>query len=171
MELVDLSLIRINDESGFISVHRLTQDEYLDHMSEQDYIEVFQVVCRLVCHTFPRRASAGAHHLYHRWQLCEQLIHHVIALQEWYQNMRKMVVVMKNQELTRLMSDAAWLVDVTSLKGRRSQNSFMSYICPCCFVLKTLIAGTWRRQAPSKENWVGVTPWLKWGCPPNNSLS
>ena len=110
MELVDLSLIRINSDTGFISVHRLTQDEYIDYMSPEESIEAFQVICRLICHAFPRRGTASAHHLYHLWQSCEQLIHHVIALQQGYQSVRKMGVVIEDQELTQLMADAAWFV-------------------------------------------------------------
>ena len=112
MELLDLSLIRINSDTGFISVHRLTQDQYIEHMTKEDRVEAFQVMSHLVCHAFPRRGNADAHHLYQRWQSCEQLIQHVISLQEGYQGLRQMGVSVRDEDLTRLMSDAAWLVQL-----------------------------------------------------------
>lgn len=70
--------------------------------------EAFQVMSHLLCHAFPGRKSAAVHHLYHLWQSCEQLIQHIIALQEGHHELRQDGVVMHGEDLTNLMSDAAW---------------------------------------------------------------
>lgn len=66
-ELADLSLIRLNEESGEISIHRLTQEAFLDRMSKEDRVKTFEMVLRLFRKAFPDRK--GHNHLFTRWQL------------------------------------------------------------------------------------------------------
>ncbi|KAL8896037.1 MAG: hypothetical protein Q9207_007903 [Kuettlingeria erythrocarpa] len=55
VELLDLSLIRINEETGLISLHRLTQQAFFDRMSEQERKDAFKVAFALLREAFPGR--------------------------------------------------------------------------------------------------------------------
>lgn len=106
MELLDLSLIRINEETSLISLHRLTQLAFFDRMSEQERKDTFQVAFSLLREAFPGRQ--GHHHLYTRWQTCEQLKQHVLAFQAQYEVLRKSGFSEQDAKFTWLICDTAW---------------------------------------------------------------
>ncbi|KAL7933132.1 hypothetical protein V8C35DRAFT_322549 [Trichoderma chlorosporum] len=79
-ELRDASLIRINPETGLMSVHRLLQHAY--------FLDMSAAVCKISIHNvllllrsyFPRHN--GAQHLYSQWARCAALHHHVQTLRD-----------------------------------------------------------------------------------------
>ena len=111
-ELLSLSLIRINDETGLISLHRLTQAAFFDRMSEHEREETFKVAFSLLREAFPGRQ--GHHHLYTRWQTCEQLRQHVLAFQAQYEVLRKDGFSEQDEKFTWLICDTAWQVTIPS---------------------------------------------------------
>ncbi|RWA07908.1 hypothetical protein EKO27_g7190 [Xylaria grammica] len=82
VELLDLSLIRINPETGLISIHRLVQQAYFDQMTTESCIDTFNTTFSLLREAFPDRR--GETHLYNRWPTCESLHQHVQALSRTY---------------------------------------------------------------------------------------
>ena len=88
-KLLGLSLIRTIDETGHISFYRLTQAAFFDRMSEHQREKTFKVALSLLHKGFPGRE--GHHHLYTRWQTCEQLRQHVLAFQTQYEILRKAI--------------------------------------------------------------------------------
>lgn len=106
MELLDLSLIRINEETGLISLHRLTQRAFFDRMSKEQREDAFRVAFPLLREAFPGRQ--GHHHLYTRWQICKQLRQHVLAFQAQYDFLRKDGFSEQDAKFTWLIRDTAW---------------------------------------------------------------
>ncbi|KAL8647404.1 MAG: hypothetical protein Q9210_005582 [Variospora velana] len=113
LELLNLSLIRINEETGLISLHRLTQHAFFDRMSEQERKDAFKVAFSLLREAFP--GQQGHHHLYTRWQTCEQLRQHVLAFQAQYEVLRKDSFSEQDPKFTWLICDTAWyLLEIQS---------------------------------------------------------
>jgi hypothetical protein len=86
-ELVSLSLISLNGEASLISLHRLTQQAYLDRMTLEERRGAFRVLIVLLEGSFSRTAGR---HLYTRWKLCSSLIQHVQALGDRYIELGKL---------------------------------------------------------------------------------
>lgn len=110
MELLDLSLIRINEESGLISLHRLIRAAFFDRMSKHEREDAFKTALTLLRDAFPGRQ--GHHHLYTRWQTCEQLRQHVLAFQAKYQVLRENGFSEQDEKFTWLICDTAWQVAI-----------------------------------------------------------
>ena len=70
VELLDLPLIRINEDTELIPLHRLNQPVFFDRMSKQQSEDAFRLAFPLLREAFPGRQG---HHLSTRWQTCEQL--------------------------------------------------------------------------------------------------
>ncbi|KAL9009767.1 MAG: hypothetical protein Q9173_005234 [Seirophora scorigena] len=96
----------MNEETGLISLHRLTQVAFFDRMSEQERKDTFQIAFSLLREAFPGRQ--GHHHLYTRWQTCEQLKQHVLAFQAQYEVLRKNGFSEQDAKFTWLIYDIAW---------------------------------------------------------------
>ena len=122
-ELLGLSLISINDETGLISLYRLTQAAFFDRMSEHEREETFKVALSLLRKAFPGRQ--GHYHLLTRWQRCEQLRQHVLTFQAQYEILRKDGFSEQDENFTWLICDTAWQVTVCSwvaVRGLVPQN-------------------------------------------------
>ena len=118
-ELLDSSLIRINNETGLISLHRLTQAAFFDQMSEHERERNFEIALSLLREAFPGRQ--GHHHLYTRWQTCEQLRQDVLAFQAQYEILRKDGFSEQDEKFTWLICDTAWQVTIPSCIAVRDQ--------------------------------------------------
>lgn len=113
-ELLYFSLIRINDQSNMMSIHRLTQEAYYYEISDQDRYDAFCVTYHLLCDAFPKRAFGR--HLYKSWSDCERLIHHVATLQDKYEELRYKDFTVQDENFAILMADATWyLSEISSL--------------------------------------------------------
>ena len=104
-----MSLIRFNDETGLMSLHRLTQAALFDRMSKCEREETFKAALSLLRGAFPGRQ--GHHHLFKRWQTCEQLRQHVLAQ---YEILRKDGFSEQDEKFTWLLCDTAWQVTIPS---------------------------------------------------------
>ena len=109
-ELLGLSLISINNETGLVSLHRLTQVAFFDRMWKPEREEAFKVALLLLREAFPGRQ--GHHHLWTRWHTCEQLRQHVLAFQAQYEILRKDGFSEQDERFTWLICDTAWQVTV-----------------------------------------------------------
>ncbi|KAK3377333.1 hypothetical protein B0T24DRAFT_719511 [Lasiosphaeria ovina] len=105
LELMDLSLIRINETGTMISVHRLIQLGYLDANIQKAKVEAFDIAFRLLRHSFPAR---GRGHLFDRWGICQPLAPHVLLLQRRQADLSKAGFSSKEAALTVLVTDTAW---------------------------------------------------------------
>lgn len=80
LELLDLSLIRLNDENGRLAIHRVIQEVYWTAMTDEQEFSTFRVAWLLLDAVFPK--SKGVKHMYPDWAKCELNIHNVLALQQ-----------------------------------------------------------------------------------------
>ncbi|KAK4076770.1 uncharacterized protein Triagg1_4373 [Trichoderma aggressivum f. europaeum] len=79
-ELLDASLVRINPETGLMSVHRLLQHAYfLDMSTAARKISIHNILVLLRAY-FPK--NDGANHFYSQWNRCAALHHHIQALRD-----------------------------------------------------------------------------------------
>ena len=106
LELLDLSLIRIDQKTSLISLHRLIRVSFFDRMSKQEREDAFKVALSLLYDVFPGRQAHR--HLYKLWQSCEQLTPHVLAFQAQYEILRKDGFSEQHEKLTWLICDTAW---------------------------------------------------------------
>lgn len=106
MELLDLSLIRINMDTGLISIHRLIQNAYFDRMDLFSKISAFGVCFTLLRNAFPGRD--GESHFYKRWAMCEKLHQHVQALHRVYGNIDVTEFPKQSSDYHQLVRDDAW---------------------------------------------------------------
>ena len=106
LELRNFSLIRINEETGMIFIHRQTQAAYFDRLAKDQREDAFKAALPLLRKAFPGRT--GHFHLYTRCQTCEQLRQHTLALQARYQILHKDGFSEQDESFTRLMCDTAW---------------------------------------------------------------
>lgn len=82
MELLDLSLIRINTDTGIISVHRVLQTVFFSQMPLGLQVASFHHAHGVLRSHFPQ---PGPSHLYTEWKVCNDLHHHVLALRDRYE--------------------------------------------------------------------------------------
>ncbi|KAI1273566.1 hypothetical protein F5Y07DRAFT_402296 [Xylaria sp. FL0933] len=106
MELLDLSLIRTNDETGLISIDRLVQQAYFDQMTPKSRQDVFNVTFSLLRKAFPNRR--GETHLYNCWAVCEQFHQHVQALSKMHTLLKGSGVVLNTSGYQTLIRDDIW---------------------------------------------------------------
>ncbi|KAM3446486.1 hypothetical protein MY3296_009633 [Beauveria thailandica] len=105
-ELYYKSLIRINADAATLSIHRLTQEAFYYFLSREQKQEAFLVALQLLSHSFPKRLHGR--HLYHSWNICSQLIHHVHALQEQYEELKAEGFDTQEPDFAILAADASW---------------------------------------------------------------
>ena len=101
-----MSLIKINDETGLISIHRLIQEAYYYHMPEQQRHAIFGVIYRILCEAFPKRVMRRQ--MYEVWGKCEQLIHHIEAAQDKYEDLKPSGLDVQDPALDTMLADASW---------------------------------------------------------------
>ena len=106
LELLYLSLIKINPNTGLISIHRLIQEAYLDQMSHESRLSAFTMIFSLLRKSFPPRD--GHTHLYKRWAICEQLCQHVQALHNLYFSIEANALFRQKAQYQHLIRDNAW---------------------------------------------------------------
>lgn len=106
LELLDLSLIKINVETGLISIHRLVQQAYFDQMTAEARLSAFHVICALLRKAFPDRE--GETHLFKRWAICEQLHQHVQALCKVYAWMKDNELAPRSSTYQTPIRDDIW---------------------------------------------------------------
>ncbi|KAF1957122.1 TPR-like protein [Byssothecium circinans] len=113
--LRDLSLIRINDETGFLAIHRLIQEAYFDRMDAEQKADAFKTALKLLRAAFPGRT--GHNHLYTRWQVCEQLRQHILAFQSQHEQLKEQGFFSQDEAFIRLICDCAWyLLEIQSFQ-------------------------------------------------------
>jgi hypothetical protein len=103
-----MALIKINDDSGMISIHRLIQEAYFYHLSEQERRDTFGVAYRILCEAFPKRIMGRQ--MYQVWETCEKLIHHIEAVQDKYEELRHTGLNIQEMAWHILLADASWFV-------------------------------------------------------------
>lgn len=92
-------------------------------MLEDEREETFKVALSLLRMAFPGRQ--GHHHLFTRWQTCEELRQHVLTFQAQYEILRKDGFSEQDEKLTWLICDTAWQVTVpcwVAVRGLVPQN-------------------------------------------------
>ena len=132
-EILGFTLISINDETGLISLHRLTQVAFFDRVWKHERERTFKVAFSLLRKAFPGRQ--GHHHLWTRWQTCEQLTQHVLTFQAQYEILRKDGFSEQDEKLTWLICDTAWQVTVPPWAF------LLGLLFGVCFLELTLSAG------------------------------
>ncbi|KAI1171207.1 P-loop containing nucleoside triphosphate hydrolase protein [Nemania sp. FL0916] len=125
LELLDLSLIRINGETGLISVHRLIQQAYFDQMTSQARQEAFYITFMLLRKAFPdiqgdiqREADS-----YDHWPACAQLHQHVQALSKMHALIKDSNLILASSEYQTLIRD-----DILYMLNRQQFKSAESII-------------------------------------------
>jgi predicted ATPase len=102
-----MSLIKINEDTEMISLHRLVQEAYYYHMTDEQRRETFGVAYRLLCAAFPKRELRRQ--MYQVWGTCELLIHHIEAAQDKYQELRSTTGLnVQDPALHIMLADATW---------------------------------------------------------------
>ncbi|EHK49529.1 hypothetical protein TRIATDRAFT_189576 [Trichoderma atroviride IMI 206040] len=102
VNLVDLALVRTNDTSTMLSVHRLTQLAFREHQKSCQ-VETFIRVCKILRDLFPRQDKGFA--LFNHWIDCEKLAEHVQMLCERYQSMCQASQSLYLEDFSYLLSD------------------------------------------------------------------
>lgn len=113
-----MSLIKINDDTGMISIHRLIQEAYLQHLDESQRQETCRIAYQIMCEAFPKRELRRQ--MYLVWNRCEQLIHHVAALQDRYEELRSLDFDIQDPKFDTLLADVSWYVSVLFYSHLRS---------------------------------------------------
>ncbi|UKZ53095.1 hypothetical protein TrVGV298_006883 [Trichoderma virens] len=127
-QLLRMSLIKINEDSEMISLHRLVQEAYYDYQSDTQRHETFQVIYRLLCEAFPKRELRRQ--MYQVWDTCELLIHHIEAAQDKYEALRPTGLNVQDAALYTMLADATWFCgEISSLVlgerlGRRAADAY-----------------------------------------------
>ncbi|KAI1130670.1 P-loop containing nucleoside triphosphate hydrolase protein [Nemania abortiva] len=103
--LLSLSLIRINDETGLISIHRLLQQACFDQMTIESRQDAFNIAFSLLRKAFPNRR--GETHLWNRWAVCERYHQHIHALNEMHTLMGS-ELVLDTHGFQMLICDDIW---------------------------------------------------------------
>ncbi|KAI0813767.1 hypothetical protein GGR55DRAFT_702758 [Xylaria sp. FL0064] len=106
VELRDLSLIRINDETGLVSIDPLVQQVYFDQMTIKSRQDAFNVSFSLLRKVFPNRR--GETHLYNCWAVCEQFHQHVQALSKMRTLLKGSEVILNASGCQTLIRDDIW---------------------------------------------------------------
>lgn len=107
-QLLLLSLIKINEEKGYISLHRLVQEAYYDCLAEDARRDTFVVVYKLLAKAFPRRAMRRQ--MYLVWRECDLLMPHIEAAFDKYGELRGNGLSVQDPALDTMMADATWYV-------------------------------------------------------------
>lgn len=102
VNLVDLALVRTNDTSTMLSVHRLTQLAFREHQKSCQ-VETFIRVCKILRDLFPQQNKGFA--LFNHWIDCEKLAEHVQMLCERYQAMCQANQPLYLEDFSYLLSD------------------------------------------------------------------
>ncbi|KAJ5959309.1 Tetratricopeptide-like helical [Penicillium vulpinum] len=110
--LLHQSLIKINSDTGMISLHRLTQEAYYYHLTEKERHDTFHVAYRILCAAFPKRTLRRQ--MYEVWETCEMLIHHIETAQDKYEDLRPTGLDVQDLEYHTMLADAAWFCSETS---------------------------------------------------------
>lgn len=105
-KLRDMSLIKINAETGLMSIHRLIQQAYFDRIPHDLRCSAFQMMFQLLRKAYPVRE--GKTHLYRRWAKCQQLEQHVQAIHRRYKSLKKDGLDEAGYEYRQLIRDNAW---------------------------------------------------------------
>ena len=79
-------------------------------MSEQQRRETFGVAYRILCNAFPERKLRRQ--MYEVWGECEQLINHIEAAQDKYEDLKRTGYDVQDSALDTLLADASWYVRV-----------------------------------------------------------
>ncbi|KAK4208503.1 hypothetical protein QBC37DRAFT_431898 [Rhypophila decipiens] len=111
-QLLHMSLIKINEETEMISLHRLVQEAYFYHQPEHLRRETFGVAYRVLCEAFPKRELRRQ--MYEVWETCELLIHHIEAAQDKYELLRPGGFDVQDPTLQIMLADATWFCGETS---------------------------------------------------------
>jgi len=101
-----MSLIKINEETEKISLHRLVQEAYYYYMSDEQRHGTFRVAYRVLCEAFPKRELRRQ--MYQVWGTCESLIHHIEAAQDKYEELRSTGLDVQDPALVIMLADATW---------------------------------------------------------------
>lgn len=91
-----------------ISIHRLTQEAYFSHLSDEQRHDTLCVAFRVLCEAFPKRKMRRQ--MYLVWETCEQLIHHIEAVQDKYEELKPMGLNVQDPAFDTLLADASWYV-------------------------------------------------------------
>ncbi|KAI0104343.1 hypothetical protein GGR51DRAFT_522349 [Nemania sp. FL0031] len=127
IELLDLSLININPQTSFMSIHRLTRDAYFDRINEEQKSAAYAAVLSLLHEPFSRKAGS---HLYTRWDTCSKLIQHVHALGDRYLQLGETKFYPPEELMTIVFNDAAWyLVETGFFQGSKRLTEVASKNC------------------------------------------
>ena len=81
--LLSLALIKRDETSRTLSVHRLVQTSFKYSMTREQRQQSFNDTTILVSLAFPRRDSASAQ-LYLRWTHCALYLEHVLSLKDCF---------------------------------------------------------------------------------------
>lgn len=106
LKLRDSSLIKINAETGLMSVHRLIQQAYFDRISQNLRCSAFQMMLQLLRKAYPVRD--GKMHLFRRWAKCQQLEQHVQAIHMRYKSRKESGLGEAGYEYRQLIRDNSW---------------------------------------------------------------
>ncbi|CAK7241120.1 MAG: hypothetical protein STHCBS139747_002578 [Sporothrix thermara] len=113
--LLSRALIKVNDETGMISLHRLIHEAYYNYMTDAQRHDAFGVMYRLLCAEFPRRTLRRQ--MYEVWNKCEMLVHHVEMLQNRYEELHGIRgpgrLDVQDLELHTMLADATWFCSET----------------------------------------------------------
>ncbi|KAK0102667.1 hypothetical protein ONS95_006270 [Cadophora gregata] len=106
-ELLQASLVKRNNEKRELWMHRILQDSVRAKLDGEKAINSFMCTVNLVSNAWPR-VTIDKRHTTDRWQECEKLFPHVLALKNYYEKRFEDGSIEPMLELASLLHEAGW---------------------------------------------------------------
>lgn len=105
-QLLYESLVKIDEETEILSIHRLTQEAFFYFMDDKQRLQAFDAAWQILAHAFPKRDLGRM--MFDQWRTCQQLIRHVDVLSAKSVELRSIGLDVQEPAWAILLSDAAW---------------------------------------------------------------
>ena len=108
-ELLQMSLIKRNEQEKSIRIHRLLQDAVKARMSTERASIVFTNLLSLISAAWPS-VTLDQRHNTGRWQTCEELWPHILSIKNYYEYRFRAQLMEPNIDVAILLNEAGWFV-------------------------------------------------------------
>lgn len=105
-QLLYESLVKIDEETEVLSIHRLTQEAFYYFMDDKQKLQAFNAAWQILAHAFPKRDLGRM--MFDQWRTCQQIIRHVDVLSAKSVELRSIGLDVQESAWAVLLSDAAW---------------------------------------------------------------
>ena len=108
-ELLQMSLIKRNEQEKNLRIHRLLQDSVKAKMSTERAFIIFTNILSLVSSAWPS-VTLDQRHNTNRWQTCEEMWPHILNIKTYYEYRFRTGVLKPNMDVAILLNEAGWFV-------------------------------------------------------------